>query len=269
MWQATLEYANDNEKDNILNCLYLFNIKGIWEKEGKLIVYFEDKEELDSFKESLQDRKLFFRRVKDNLKWNSLWKKFHRPVSIRPFFITPTFFKGRKPKGLRKILVKPSFAFGTGSHATTKICIYFLVKYVKKGMKVIDMGTGTGILAIISEKLGAEEVYATDIDPIALKEAKDNIKRNRCKKIVLGNEIDNLNNFFDLCVANIVLDELLKLKELFKKILKEKGILILSGILEEQIEELLEKYSDSFRLINRKKKRDRNFNWFGLVFEKI
>ncbi len=269
MWQAIVDYINDEEKERISSILYLFNISGIWEKDRELIVYFNDTEEFKRFSDCLKDKKIFYEKVKDNIKWNSMWRKFHKPILIKPFFIIPTFFKNKVPMGYKKIVINPSFAFGTGSHATTKLCIEFLIKYVKKGMKILDLGTGTGILAIIAEKLGADEIYALDIDTLAINEAYKNIKRNRCKKIVVADNIEDKDGYFDLCVSNIILDELIKLKPVFQKILIENGILILSGILEGQGEEIIDNFMDSFKIISIKNKKDKNFCWTGIVLQKI
>lgn len=269
MWQAIIDYINDVEKDYILNTIYLFNISGIWEKEGQLFAYFNDIQELNRFKECLKDKNIFLKKVKENIKWNSIWRKFHKPVLMKPFYIVPTFYKGKTPSDFKKIVINPSFAFGTGSHATTKVCIQFLIKYVKKSMKILDLGTGTGILAIIAEKLGGEEIYAVDIDPLAIKEAMKNIKRNRCKKIIVTQRIEEKDNYFDLCVANIILDELLKLKTFFKRILKRNGILILSGILDDQKQEIIDNFKDSFEILNMKIRSDKNFKWIGIVLKRI
>lgn len=269
MWQATIDYLNEEEKEYILNILYLFDIVGIWEKDGQLIAYFSDFQELSRFRECLKDKDVFLKKVKENIKWNSIWRKFHKPVLIKPFYIVPAFYKGKILRSYKKIVINPSFAFGTGSHASTKLCIKFLVKYVKKGMKVLDLGTGTGILAIIAEKMGGETIYAVDIDPLSIKEAKKNIKRNRCKKIKVTERIEEKEGFFDLCVANIILDELLKLKHFFKRILLKNGILILSGILDSQKWEIIDSFKDSFEILEVKGMQDKSFKWIGIAFRKI
>lgn len=269
MWQAIVDFINEEEKDYILNTVYLFDTGGIWEKDRQLIAYFNDTQELEKFRECLKNKKIFFKKVRENIKWNSIWHKFHKPISIKPFFIIPAFYKGGIPRGYKKIIINPSFAFGTGSHATTKICIKFLIKYMQKGMKILDLGTGTGILAIVAEKLGGDEVYAVDIDSLAIKEATRNVKRNRCKRIIVTDKVENKNSSFDLCVSNILLDELIKLKPFFVSILIKRGILVLSGILEEQKVEIINNFKDSFKILSVKNKKDKSFNWVGIALQKI
>ena len=269
MWQAQILYKNDNEKEKILNRCYFFNINGIWEREREIVVYFEKEEELKEFKKSLDDGDILYRKVRENIKWNSIWKKFHKPLRIKPFFIVPSFSRVKTPKGYKRVVIKPSFAFGTGSHVTTKLCITYLVKYLKKGWKVLDLGTGTGILAICAEKLGVSEIYAVDIDELALKEAKNNLKINKCKKkIKVERSIDELNNYFDLCVCNIAYDELVKLKPFIERKLVRNGLLILSGLLDNQEKDILEHYLNGFNLIDKKLKKDKNFIWLALVLSK-
>lgn len=268
MWQVTIGFKDLEDKESLLSNCYLFNLYGIWERESEIVIYFDSEKEMKDFKKSLKDRKILFSRVRDNIRWTSVWKRFHKPVRIKPFFIVPDFSKAKTPEGYKRIIIKPSFAFGTGSHSTTRLCIKFLIKYLKKGMKVLDLGTGTGILAIISEKLGAEDIYAIDIDEVALKEADRNIRKNRCGKIKLSKNIEGVKGYFDLCVCNIVFDELIKLKKHIADILKKGGILILSGLLDNQFEDILDYYKDVFSIIDYKKRSDNNFNWISLVFVK-
>ncbi len=268
MWQAQILYESDNQKEKILDWCYVFNISGIWEREREIIVYFEKEEELKEFKKIFNNEDILYNKVKENIRWNSIWKKFHKPIRIKPFFILPSFRSVKTPKGYIRVIIKPSFAFGTGSHATTKLCITFLKKYLQKGWKVLDLGTGTGILAICAEKLGASEIYAVDVDELALKEAKNNLKTNKCKKINVERSITELNNYFDLCVCNIVYHELVKLKPFIEKTLVENGLLILSGLLDNQEKDILEHYIDGFNLIDKKLKKDKNFVWLALVLSK-
>jgi len=268
MWQVQIPYKKDSEKEEILDRCYVFNTCGIWEREGEIVVYFEKEEELKEFKKSFHNEDILYKKVKENIKWNSVWKKFHKSVRIKPFFIVPSFSRIKTPKGYIRVVIKPSFAFGMGSHATTKLCINFIRKYLQKGWKVLDLGTGTGILAICAEKLGASEIYAIDIDELALKEAKNNLKINKCKKIIVEKSITGLNNYFDFCVCNIVYDELIKLKSFIEKALVKNGLLILSGLLDNQENDILERYLDKFNFIDKKFKKDKNFVWLALVLSK-
>lgn len=268
MWQVMIPIKNNFEKEEILEKCYIFPLTGIWEKENELVVFFNEEKDVEEFKKSLKEQDFYLCKIKEKINWLSHWKKYHRPVRIKPFYIVPSFRKVKVVNGYKKILINPSFAFGTGSHATTRLCIEFLIKSVEKGMSILDLGTGTGILAICAEKLGGKDIYAIDNDPIAIKEAMKNIKRNRCKNIKVMTEISEIKNFFDVCVCNIICDEIIKLKPFITNVVKKKGKLILSGLLENQREIILKEFSDSFKIQGFKKKKDKNFIWIALLFEK-
>ncbi len=175
VWQAKLPFNSDAEKEILLSKIVLSNLLGVLEGDDELTVYFEEKSALDNFLKLMRDRSVFYREIKEKIDWNAKWQKFHRVIKVKPFIILTPFLKADKKKGdlyKHKIIINPSFAFGTGSHPTTKMCIKYLTTKVKKGDFVLDMGTGSGILAIAAEKLGARAVVAVDIDETALKEAE-------------------------------------------------------------------------------------------------
>lgn len=269
MWQVKIPFKLDEEKEKIILSSYLHNSKGIEELENSLLVFFDNQEDVQVFKTTLSDEKIFVEKVSDKIDWLSKWKKFHRNIKLPPFIIVPSFKKSIKiPKDLKKIVINPSFAFGTGSHPTTKMCIKFLVDVVKKGDRVLDLGCGSGILAICSENLGADKVLAVDIDEIALKEAKKNILRNRCKRITLSNSMD-AESEFDIIVCNILLNTILELKPQIENLLKKDGRLILSGILKEQSKDVLSSFSNNFRLLKKRTLKDKNYHWVSFLYQKI
>lgn len=272
-WQVNLPFKDDIEKEQLLAKLSISNTLGILEKDTELISFFESSSDLENFTHLLRDFSFYSEKVKDRINWNVKWQKFHKLIKIKPFIVFAPFLRKKvsiSPPYKYKIIINPSFAFGTGSHPTTKMCIKYLANYVKKRDIILDVGTGSGILAIVSEKLGAEHVLAIDIDEIALKEAEKNIKRNRCKNIFLRETISSdIDIKFDIIVCNILLNDILKLKDLFSKVIKKGGKLILSGLLREQKKEVLLFYSTEFKYINSMRMRDKNFDWIALSFEKL
>ncbi len=158
-------------------------------------------------------------------------------------------------------------SFGTGDHQTTKICLSFLEKYVKPGMKILDAGSGTAILAIAAVKLGAEKVIAFDIDEWCFDNGIENIKLNNVadKVEIRKCELNDISeNNFDLIIANIQKNILLDLADGFKQRLKSDGILILSGLLEMDREAVKEKYSSlRFNEIDFLQMDE----WIGIVFK--
>ena len=155
------------------------------------------------------------------------------------------------------IQIDPGQAFGTGSHQTTKLCIEWLLQNEKKKFSnVIDYGCGSGLLAIIAKTLYKTQVLGVDIDSKAIDVATKNSIANN-----LDIEFSNVDKVkyetYDLIIANILLNVLTTLKPIFLKILKKQGVIIFTGILENQVETLIEKYQDSFQKV----KVFRKDNW--------
>lgn len=273
MWQVNLVFKNEQEKEIIFSKVSLLNISGIWEKDGELEIYFETQEDLNTLKDLFKDSTVLFNKVSEKINWLIKWQKFHKIIRIRPFLIVPPFLENKiklTPPYLHKIIINPSFAFGTGSHPTTKMCIKYLIKYISKDAKVLDMGTGSGILAIVAEKLGAKHIVGIDIDDIALKEAKKNIKVNNCKNIDISTSLNSeTHNDFDIIVCNILYNDIISLKDIFSKVIKKEGYLILSGILKEQAKNVITHYSCCFSFINAMNMKDKSFEWTALLLKKI
>jgi len=271
--QVNLPFNDVAQKELILAKLIIFHPSGIWEKENELVAYFSDKENFDRFVKANQDLTFYFEQIKKNVDWVAKSQSFHRIIKLKPFVIAAPFLEKKvelKPPYKFKIVINPALAFGTGSHPTTKMCIKYLSRCVKKGASVLDMGTGSAILSIVAEKLGATRVVGVDIDETALKEAEKNIKKNRCKNIYLTNSIPvEPEEKFDLVVCNILFNDIIKLEKLFASRLKKGGDLILSGLLYEQKMEVLNFYSKEFKFINSMRQKDKNFDWVAMFFKKL
>jgi ribosomal protein L11 methyltransferase len=158
-------------------------------------------------------------------------------------------------------------SFGTGDHQTTKICLMFIEKYLQQGMKVLDAGSGTAILGIASAKLGADKVIAFDVDDWCLDNGIENVQINNVINYVEIRKCelkDIPEKDFDLIIANIQKNILIELAEGFKLKINPNGILILSGLLEMDREEIVKKYlSLGFEEIDFLQMDE----WIGLVFK--
>lgn len=138
-----------------------------------------------------------------------------------------------------EIYLTPGVGFGSGSHETTRMAADYVVRCVKPGMRVFDLGTGSGILAILAEKLGADEVYATDNDPQAVPAARQNALANGCSLTVqCGDLFNGLSGQADVIIANIITDVLVHIPSLAGAYLRPNGQLIFSGIHPERLEEI-------------------------------
>lgn len=186
--------------------------------------------------------------------WINNWKQYFKPFTVDNILIKPTWED--IPDGDRdKLLIQidPGTAFGTGQHETTQLCIRQLHKYMKDGAKVLDVGTGSGILGITALKLGAGSVFGTDLDENAITAVGENLEANEIAdgrfQVLQGNIIDDKEvqdkagyECYDIAVANILADVIIVLQKEIPVHLKKDGIFIMSGILnrkEEAVKEAL------------------------------
>jgi ribosomal protein L11 methyltransferase len=202
--------------------------------------------------------------------WGENWKRFFKPIQVTSrFVVKPPWSKIRLKGRQVPIDITPGMAFGTGTHATTILCIQALEKRLKKkGLSVLDVGTGSGILSIIAAKLGAKEVWGIDIDGVAVENARENVEKNHVSDIVRirKGSLGDLQRKFDVVVANIDFKSLRRMKKTLLRRLKNKGFLILSGILEGEKEKLHEHYLETGLL--RWIKETQEEEWVCLTFKK-
>jgi ribosomal protein L11 methyltransferase len=172
-------------------------------------------------------------------------------------------------KGELSIDITPGMAFGTGTHATTRLCIRALEERLKnKRLHVLDVGSGSGILSIAAARLGAAEVLGLDIDGEAVKNARENVMQNRVSDIVeiRKGSIGDVRKRFDVVVANIDLGRLRRMRRPLIRHLKSSGFLILSGLLEGDQERMLRYYRET-RLLKWAKVTQEG-EWICLTFRK-
>ena len=186
--------------------------------------------------------------------WINNWKEFFKPFTVDDILIKPTWETiPEEHKDKLLIQIDPGTAFGTGMHETTQLCIRQLRKYVDGQSRILDVGTGSGILGIAAIKLGAPEVFGTDLDENAITAVGENLEANGISpeqfKVVQGNIIDDKEiqdqvgyECYDIVVANILADVIIMLQKEIPAHLKHGGIFITSGIInmkEEAVKEAL------------------------------
>ena len=202
--------------------------------------------------------------------WGENWKQFFKPVRIGSTLVVfPPWEKARLKKGQIPVEITPGMAFGTGTHGTTQLCIEALEKRLKRRRgSVLDVGTGSGILAIVAAKLGAQEVWGIDIDEVAIEVARENVERNGVKELVRIRKggIWRIQKTFDFVVANIDFKSLKRLRMPLLRHLNGKGFLILSGILKEQEERIRHYYLETKAL--RIVEMEHQEEWACLTFKK-
>lgn len=173
--------------------------------------------------------------------WATAWKSFFRPLVIGRVVIKPTWEEfAPRPEQL-VVELDPGMAFGTGNHPTTKMCLLALQRYLRPGDVMIDVGTGSGILAIAAARLGASKTAGIDIDPIAVKAARENVTANGVESavgIVEGSSPAALGMRADLVVANIVAEAIMNMRGELRDALEPAGVLITSGIIDDRGEDV-------------------------------
>ena len=195
--------------------------------------------------------------------WINNWKQYFKPFTVDDLLIKPTWEPVPKEHEDKLLIqIDPGTAFGTGKHETTQLCIRQLKKYVTPGAKVLDVGTGSGILGITALKLGAGEVFGTDLDECAITAVKENLEANQISpdafQVVQGNIIDEKQvqdqagyECYDIAVANILADVIIMLQKEMPVHLKKGGIFITSGIINMKEEAVKEAFAanDAFEVV--------------------
>jgi ribosomal protein L11 methyltransferase len=241
--------------------------EGFEEGEGFVKVYIpETKYNEAVFYQLMQPDTRYSISVVKNENWNAIWENSFEPVIVENFVAVRANFHKSIKNVAYEIIITPKMSFGTGHHATTGLMLESLQQNNCAGKKVADFGTGTGILAILAEKMNAEKVLAIDYDDWSIENASENIKRNRCRKIQLIKE-DHFpgGEKWDIILANINLHVILANMQSFHQNLNNNGLLIISGILQEdrtEVESLA--FSQSFLTHNVQQKN----NWLCMAFKK-
>ncbi len=176
--------------------------------------------------------------------WAETWKEFFHTEKIGArTVIKPTWEEYEAKAGEIVVELDPGAAFGTGQHATTSLCIRALEDLVRPGMTVFDIGTGSGVLAIVAAKLGAKRVEAVDFDPVAVRVARENVRQNGAEDVVRTERSDLLKSVVgeaDLIIANIIADIIVRLFGEVKGSLAAGGTMLLSGIIEDRLADVVE-----------------------------
>jgi len=205
---------------------------------------FKIRKALDNMQElnpDLGDTKISLENV-DESDWTESWKSFFKPLLVgERIIIYQSWEKAEFPERDIRIQIDPGMAFGTGKHSTTILSLQLLEKIIKGGEKVADVGTGSGILAIATAKLGASSVLAIDVDMKAVEVAKENSQINGVSNkinFICGDLVTVIKGKFDVLVANILTKVLLPMILYVKSYLNPDGYLILSGIMESEAYEI-------------------------------
>lgn len=178
----------------------------------------------------------------DDNDWNENWKKYFKAFEIgEKLAICPSWEEYNNKDNRIVISLDPGAAFGTGTHATTSLCLEILENKICEEHSVLDVGTGSGILAIASMLLGAKSAIGVDIDALSVETANENARRNNVEQgteFIVGNLADKISGKYDVVCANIVADVIIRLFDNIGNFMKDDGVLIISGIIDIRAEEV-------------------------------
>ena len=206
----------------------------------------------------------------DDADWNENWKKyFHTSEIGEKLVIVPSWETYENKNGRTVLNIDPGAAFGTGTHATTSLCLSLLENYVTPETSMLDIGTGSGILSIASVLLGAKNAIGVDIDAQSVKTAKENAEINNIAKkceFIVGDLADKVTGKYNVICANIVADVIIKLFDNVEQFLEDGSVFITSGIIDIRKDDVLNKASQKGFEIVEECYKD---NWCAFVFKKI
>lgn len=194
--------------------------------------------------------------------WDEEWRKFYKTIELDKIAVVPDWIEYSGDKAV--VRLEPGMAFGTGEHASTRLCLSLLEKIDLQGADVIDVGTGSGILGISASKLGAKSVYMTDIDEKAVEVARENVIKNGAQNCTV--EVSDLADTINqrVILANLTADILLRLLDRLTSSIKKGSTLIASGIIAERLDEVLDAYTgNGFRVVEVLQKDD----WRAVMME--
>lgn len=241
--QLSIFTNNENIKEQLIAQLAEVGYDAFEEVENGLYAFISE----GNFDAKVADRLVsslalpYTTTVMEAQNWNQLWESSFEPVVIDQFCAIRASFHPAISDVEYEIIITPKMSFGTGHHATTYLMVSELQKINCKGKRVADFGTGTGILAIVAEKLGAREIWAVDNDDWSIENARENVENNGCTKI----QVEKSNEFyttekFDVILANINKNVILEWADNLVNGLNTNGVLLLSGLLVEDRNEVVD-----------------------------
>lgn len=198
----------------------------------------------------------------DAADYENEWKKYYNPIKTKHITIVPTWIDYKPSKDEKIMRLDPGMAFGTGSHATTRMCLELMDV---EGKDVIDVGCGSGILGIAAKICGAKSVYMCDIDEQAVEFARKNAELNNVEAVIERADLLNGDRQADFIFANITADILMRFSKSIGKHLRDDGVIVLSGIIDTREDEVVQCYTNAgYEIIERESQDD----WRGLKLKK-
>ncbi|MBS1759706.1 MAG: 50S ribosomal protein L11 methyltransferase [Bacteroidetes bacterium] len=264
--QISFENILPEVREMLIAILAEIGFEGFEETENSLKAFIpEDKFDKGSLDDFLGQLSIpYVETIIPAQNWNQSWESNFQPVVVDYFAAIRASFHKPISNVQYEILITPKMSFGTGHHATTYMMVQQMRTINHFGKTVFDFGTGTGILAILAEKLGAASVIAIDNDDWSIENATENIEANHCSKIKIGkSDTLNENTRYDIILANINKNVLLQNMKSLRDHLQHDGVLLMSGLLTTDETDILKSASENGLIMVNKTVRD---NWISLRF---
>lgn len=255
--------ANEYQQEELIALFDDYAATGFEQTDEKLMAYFvEDGFVQDEVLKMLEGYNCTISEIEET-NWNAEWERNFHPLIVDDFCAVRAHFHELIHHVKHEIIITPKMSFGTGHHATTYMMMEQMKEMDFSNKSVFDFGTGTGILAILAEKLDASSITAIDVDEWSIENAKENIQRNNCNRTEVHLSTTIPSQQFDIILANINRNVILEYMPQLKKATKENGQLLLSGLLVQDEEDILSacnKHKFHF------KKRSERSGWVSLLF---
>jgi len=261
----------------VTGMLWELDITGLSEENNVIKVFSESnslsRDKLYAILERLVNEKLIINYVVEefeleNKNWNEEWEKSINVIEVTDKIVIKSSFRNYEEKpGQLIITIDPKMSFGTGEHQTTKLMLKLIEEYLKPGMKVLDVGSGTAVLSIAAVKLGAAKAVAIDNDELCFENGNENCRLNNVAdkiQLRIGEIKEVEENGFDLILANIQKNILINIPGDIKSRLKNDGLVILSGLLEDDETDIKKHFNKTGLSFLKKEKMD---EWIAVVFK--
>jgi ribosomal protein L11 methyltransferase len=253
--------ASEQEQEILIGLLSDLGANGFEQKEDYLLAYFPETN-FNSYEvnELVKNYNHTIQTIPEQ-NWNAVWESNFSTVIVEDFCAVRADFHEPVQGVKHEIIITPKMSFGTGHHATTYMMMHQMKNMDFTGKKVFDFGTGTGILSILAEKLGAEKVFAIDVDDWSIRNAGENVLKNNCSRISLALTSVLPSDPFDIILANINRNVILQYMDQLKKLLPDNGFILFSGLLVQDEKDVMSAASPELVIVHREEKD----NWLSLL----
>jgi len=260
--QVSIE-ATEEAQELLIAQLATLQATGFEQSGTHLLAYFDEDAFLSYDVNQVLQGFPFQTETMPDQNWNQVWESNFEPVIISDFCAIRAHFHQPIKGVTHQIVITPKMSFGTGHHATTHMMIEQMQNLHFEGKSVFDFGTGTGVLAILAEMMGAEKVTGIDVDNWSIENANENAARNNCTKLAFTLSTQLPKQQFDIVLANINKNVILQYLPQLVKIVAEKGCLLLSGLLATDEEDIVSATNEHKLILQNKASRS---GWISLLF---